>query len=246
MPFIGCDCAVCRSTNPRNQRLRCALLLRHESARVLIDCGPDFRQQALRAGLDRLDAVVLSHAHADHLLGLDDLRLLILHQRRAMPIWGQPEVLAAVERIYPYAFADPGGGSFRPNFELHPIVAPAAPLSIAGIPLQPVPVQHSNVTTLGFRIGDFGYVSDVKTIPPASAELLRGLTTLVIDGLRRRPHPTHMNVDEALAAIAELAPGQAYLTHLTHELDEEVDNATLPGHVRLAYDGLVVPISGAG
>lgn len=214
------------------------MLLRRGETRVLFDCGPDFRQQALAHKIRRLDAVVLSHQHADHLLGMDDLRLLILHQRRPMPVYGVREVLDRVVTVYPYAFGEPPSGSFRPQFELHVIEQEDAPFEIDGLSIQPVPVVHSNVATLGFRLGDFAYLSDCKEIPAASRELLQGLDMLVLDGLRQRPHPTHMNLDEALAAIESLAPKQAWLTHLTHDFDAATDEALLPEGVRFAYDGL--------
>ncbi|MCC7493002.1 MAG: MBL fold metallo-hydrolase [Fimbriimonadaceae bacterium] len=243
VPFLGCRCAVCQSTDPRNQRLRCSLLLRAGETRVLVDCGPDFRQQALRAGLERLDAVVLTHEHADHLLGLDDLRLFILHQKRPMPIWAQPPVLDAVRRIYSYAFGESSAGSFTPSFELCPLAGPPAASPLAGLPLQPVPVIHSNIPTIGVRIGDLAYLPDVKQVPDESLPLLRGLRHLVIDGLRYREHRTHHNLDEALAAIARIRPQQAWLTHLTHDYDATTAEADLPAGVRLAYDGLTLPVT---
>lgn len=243
MPFIGCDCAVCTSSEPRNQRLRCALLLCDGDRRVLLDCGPDFRQQALRVGLRTLDAVVLTHQHADHILGLDDLRLMIIRRAdRKMPIYGEAEVLDAVRRVYNYAFAETESGSFRPRFELHEIERVGEPLEIGGIAMTPLRVQHADVATVGFRIGDFAYLPDVKTIPPESLPLLAGLDVLILDGLRPRSHHTHLNVEEALALIAELRPRQAYLTHLTHEIDYAACSAELPAGVALAYDGLKVEI----
>ncbi len=243
MPFIGCDCPVCTSPDPRNQRLRCSLLLRDGDRNVLLDCGPDFRQQALRAGLRSLDAVVLTHQHADHIFGLDDLRLMIIRREsRRMPIYGEDEVLDAVRRIYNYAFGEHDSGSFRPRFELQRIASVSEPLDIAGFPLLPIRVLHSDVATLGFRIGNFAYVPDAKSIPTESAALLRGLDTLILDGLRPREHRTHLNIEAALATIAELQPRRAYLTHLTHEIDYAACSAELPNGVELAYDGLTVAI----
>ncbi len=245
VPFIGCRCAVCTNGNPRNHRLRCSVLIRAGEQRVLLDCGPDFRQQALAYGIDRLDGVAISHPHADHLFGLDDLRLLILHQRRPMPVYGTEPVLDTIRRVYAYAFTEPEHGTFVPRMELTAIGDPHAPFCIGDTVIQPFEVVHSNVTTLGFRIGGFAYIPDCKSVPPRAREILAGLDDLVIDGLRRQPHPTHQNLDEALAEVAVLRPRRAWLTHLTHDFDDATDNEGLPAGVRLAYDGLVVPIDAA-
>ncbi len=242
VPFLTCHCAVCTSTNPRNKRLRCALLLRSDEAAVLLDCGPDFRQQALTVGLRRLDAVVLTHEHADHLLGLDDLRLFILHQKRPMPIHAHPAVLDAVRRVFAYAFGESSVGSFCPSFELHAITAAPRPFTVAGLTLQPVPLTHSSIPTLGFRVGSLAYLPDCKAVPESSLPLLADLDDLILDGLRKRPHATHQSRDEALAVIARVAPRRAWLTHLTHEWDDDRDNDDLPAHVRLAYDGLALAV----
>jgi len=243
VPFIGCDCPVCTSPDPRNQRLRCSLLLRDNERNVLIDCGPDFRQQALRAGLRTLDAVVLTHQHADHIFGMDDLRLMIIRRDdRRMPIYAEDEVQDAIRRVYNYAFADTDSGSFRPRFDLLPMGEVGQPMDVAGLPLVPIRVRHSDVATLGFRIGDFAYLPDVKTVPEESLPLLADLGTLILDGLRPREHRTHLNLAEALATIARIRPRQAYLTHLTHEVEYAACSAELPEGVALAYDGLTVGI----
>lgn len=243
MPFIGCDCPTCTSSDPRNQRLRCSLLLRDGDRRVLVDCGPDFRQQALRARLRTLDAVLLTHQHADHIFGLDDLRLMIMRREdRRMPIYAEPEVQDAVRRVYAYAFAEHETGSFVPRFELLPMGTVGQVMDVAGFPLTPIRVAHANVATLGFRIGNFAYLPDVKTVPESSKPLLQGLDDLILDGLRPKEHRTHLNVDEALALIAELRPRRAFLTHLTHEVEWSAFSASLPEGVSLAYDGMVVEL----
>jgi phosphoribosyl 1,2-cyclic phosphate phosphodiesterase len=242
VPFIGCDCAVCTSGDPRNQRLRSSVLLRDEGTSLLVDCGPDFRAQALRYHIAHLDAVLLTHEHADHVLGLDDLRLLILHSKEPIPIYGAPPTLDRVREIYAYAFDGLDTGSFKPRFHLEALADLEAPVTLAGVDILPIPVEHGATTVVGLRVGDFAYIPDCKRIPEASLAKLRDLDTLVIDGLRRKAHRTHFNVEEALAAIAEIGPRQAWLTHLTHDLDATTDDETLPGNVRLAYDGLILPV----
>jgi phosphoribosyl 1,2-cyclic phosphate phosphodiesterase len=242
VPFIGCDCAVCQSPDRRNRRLRSSLWLRDERHSVLVDCGPDFRQQALTYGIRRLDAVLLTHQHADHILGLDDLRLLILRAKAPIPILGDAATLAAVRRVYAYAFDGIDTGSFKPHFDLHELPDYDQPIRVGELEMLPIPVHHGGLTVLGVRVGDFAYVPDCKEIPPASAERLAGLETLVIDGLRPKAHRTHFNIEEALAAIERLAPRQAWLTHLTHDIDA-TDESWLPAGVGLAFDGMVVGIT---
>lgn len=243
VPMIGCACDVCRSDDPRNHRFRSALLLRRGDQRVVIDCGPDFRAQALRWAIDTVDAVLLTHEHADHVMGLDELRLYSLRSRRPVPLYGLEATLEVVKRIFAYAFEPNHGGGFRPQLDLR-AVDPDAPFEAGGLTFLPVPVEHAGLRVMGLRLGDLGYLPDVKRIPPESLERLRGLDTLIVDGLRPRPHATHFCVDDALAAIAELAPRRAYLTHLTHDIDAATFEATLPDTVRLAYDGLVLPLFG--
>ncbi len=240
VPMIGCDCAVCRSDDPRNRRLRSSLLLRRGETRLVVDAGPDFRQQALRYGIDTLAGIILTHEHADHMLGLDDTRLYSLRARQAMPVWGLPECLEVVERVFAYAFAESNSGTFRPQLDLRP-VEPDAPFEAAGLTILPVPVEHAGLRVLGVRVGNLAYLPDVKQVPQESMERLRGLDTLILDGLRPRPHPTHLSTSEAVALCQELAPRQAWLTHLTHDLDATTFEATLPPAIRLGYDGLTLP-----
>jgi phosphoribosyl 1,2-cyclic phosphate phosphodiesterase len=237
VPMIGCRCAVCRSADPRNQRTRCSGLVRVGDVALLIDTSTDLRAQALRHGLEHLDAVLYTHAHADHLHGIDDLRSFTLRQRAPLPCYGDAATIRLIRERYQYIFADP---ELRlrwsiPRLDLREL---SGPVDIAGVPVIPVPLLHGRLPVLGFRIGRFAYLTDCSEIPPASWELLRDLHTLVLDGLRPRPHETHFSISQAVDVVARLAPTQAYLTHLTHDVDHGPVEAQLPAGVRLAYDGL--------
>ncbi len=236
LPRIACDCATCTSTDPRDRRLRASVLLAWGARRVVVDCGPDFRAQALAADLDRLDAVLLSHDHQDAIGGLDDLRRFNEIAGDYLPVHGLPETLEVVLRRFAYAFV-PGQARFRGVPMLRP-VAIAGPFEIAGRRFVPVPVVHGELPATGFRTGGFGYVADVKRIEIPSLALLRDLDVLVLNAVRDTAHPAHQTVVEALAVIAELRPRQAFLTHLDHELRHAPLAARLPAGVEVAVDGL--------
>ncbi len=240
LPRIACDCATCTSTDPRDRRLRASALLAWGACRVVIDCGPDFRAQALAADLDRLDAVILSHEHQDAIGGLDDLRRFNEIAGGYLPVFGLPETLDVVLRRFAYAFV-PGQARFAGLPMLRP-VAIAGPFDIAGRRFVPVPVAHGDLPAAGFRTGGFGYVSDVKRVEGPSLALLRDLDVLVLNAVRDTPHPAHQTVAEALAVIAELRPRQALLTHLDHELRHAALAARLPAGVGVAVDGLELRI----
>jgi len=239
VPMIGCDCPVCTSPDPRNQRSRSSLLIRHESAHVLIDTTPELRQQALRFGLRRVDAVLLTHTHADHIFGFDDLRRFNHLQGRPVPVYGTPETLDNIRTIFAYAFRPPQPGGSKPEVELHPV---QGAFRLGRLTFTPVPVLHGRMTVTGYRVGRVAYVTDVSHIPPSSRELLRGLDVLILGALRFRPHPTHLSIEEALAVIDDLKPRRAYLTHLSHEVDHAAANGQLPPPVQLAYDGLRIQV----
>jgi phosphoribosyl 1,2-cyclic phosphate phosphodiesterase len=241
VPVIGCHCAVCTSPDPHNRRLRTSALLEVAGMRLLFDAGPDLRQQALAIGLAHLDAVLLTHAHADHIAGLDDLRPLNFAQRSAIPIYGDDRTLATIRDRFDYAFVDGSSGSTRPALELIPI-ASGVPFTIGPVRILPFDVRHGTWTITGFRIGRLGYVTDASFIPPASLDQLHGLDVLVLNALRLKPHPTHFTVEEARAIVDQLRPRRALLVHMTHDLDHETINTTLPAHMRLAYDGQIVNI----
>lgn len=241
VPVIGCRCAVCSSSDPYNKRLRTSALLEVDRLNILFDAGPDLRQQALSARLARLDAVLLTHAHADHIAGLDDLRPLNFAQRASIPLYGTARTMAAIRERFGYAFADMSEGSTRPLLDLVEIDGTSV-FQIGPVKVKPLDVRHGTWMITGFRIGGLGYVTDASAIPQESLAHLRDLDLLVLNALRVRPHPTHLSLSQALEVIDELGPRRALLVHMTHDLDHRTINATLPEHVRLAYDGQVVEI----
>jgi phosphoribosyl 1,2-cyclic phosphate phosphodiesterase len=242
VPVIGCRCAVCASTDPRNKRLRTSALLEVAGMNLLFDAGPDLRQQALSAGITRLDGVLLTHAHADHVSGLDDLRPLNFSQRSAMPLYGAGPTLGFVRERFSYAFVNGSDGSTRPALDLIEIQH-LSPFRINTVEVLPFDVKHGTWTITGFRIGGLGYVTDASLIPADSLDCLRGLDVLVLNALRQAAHPTHLSVGEACALIDELRPRRALLVHMTHDLDHDLTNVTLPDHVRLAYDGQTIEVA---
>jgi phosphoribosyl 1,2-cyclic phosphate phosphodiesterase len=235
--MIGCTCAVCRSNDPRDKRLRPSIHLAVEGgASILVDTTPDLRQQALTYGVTRLDAVLYTHSHADHVLGLDEIRRFNFMQDASIPCYATADVWQTIKRTFYYVFDGlerQGGGI--PRIDVHEI---AGPFDVAGLHVVPVPLFHGRLPILGFRFGDFAYLTDCSAIPDASWPLVAGVETLVIDALRDKKHSTHFTVAEALEAIARIAPRRAYLTHMSHDLGHAETNARLPPGVELAYDGL--------
>ena len=235
VPTLGCHCAVCESTDPLNKRTRPSILLEHEGRAIVIDTTPDFRTQAMRVKMERLDAVVYTHAHADHILGLDDIRPFNLKQKRAIPIYGSSETLVTLQRQFSYIFDERPTASSLPQVELHAITGP---FEAAGVRMTPIPAMHGPQAVLGFRFGRAAYLTDFSHVPEPSKEILRGLDDFVLDALRHTPHPMHSNVQQSLALVAELKPKRAWFTHICHDLSHAETDAQLPPHVRLAYDGL--------
>ncbi|TWU65353.1 Phosphoribosyl 1,2-cyclic phosphodiesterase [Crateriforma conspicua] len=245
VPAIGCDCPVCRSSDPKNKRTRCAIVFRLPDGDLLVDTPPDLRAQLLREDIGLIHAIMFTHEHADHLFGLDDVRLFPFRLHAPVPIYCQEQVDDRIRKSFDYAFSDreethPGS---KPRLELRRITHD--PFEALGVPVTPIPMLHGpHFEVLGFRIGDFAYCTDTNGIPDASMELLRGLDTLVIGALRYKPHPTHFTVDQAIEVSRQLSPKRTLLTHIGHDLDHGPTNESLPPGIELAYDGLRVPLVG--
>lgn len=239
VPMIGCDCVVCRSADPCDRRARTSALLRFGERQVLIDAPAELRLQAIAFGLKRIDAVLLTHAHADHIMGLDDLRAFNLWQQAAIPIYCSAETAATIGRVFAYIFNGDGYPG-KPNLELHPV---ADSFDLFGRPFTPLTVPHGERTRVtAFRTGRFAYVTDASAVPPEVRASLHDLDVLVLNALRYRPHPTHLSLDEAVAIIDDLRPRRAFLVHIAHDLSHTVVNAALPPYIQLAHDGLEIEI----
>jgi phosphoribosyl 1,2-cyclic phosphate phosphodiesterase len=238
VPMIGCGCAVCTSPNPRNNRTRSSVLFKFPAGNLLIDTTPELRVQFLRENVPLAHAVAYTHYHADHLFGLDDVRLFPVRLGHPLPLYCTAEVESVIRTCFAYAFPPPGtDGGFVPNLTFRPITD--GPYEVLGQTVTPVPLLHGRFHVLGFRVGNVAYCTDVSVIPDASRPLLEGLDVLVLDALRpTRPHPSHLSLEESLAVIAELRPRQAYLTHMSHEMDYDELVKSLPAGVLPAYDGL--------
>lgn len=244
VPAIGCDCEVCTSSDPKNNRTRCGLAIGLPEGNLLIDTPPDLRQQLLRERIGIVHAVAYTHEHADHIFGLDDLRLMQFYLGGPVPLFCEPVVEARIRKSFDYAF--------QPPERLHTGAIPQLtiesisldPFHVLGATVLPVRLHHGPWTpVLGFRIGNIAYCTDVNAIPEASMQRLEGLDVLILDCLRREPHATHFSLDETLAVWRELRPKRMLLTHLSHHFDHETTNAELPAGVELAFDGMEVELT---
>lgn len=235
VPIIGCKCAVCNSDDPRNRRTRSSIWIRYNQRNILIDTAPEMRLQALTYGIDQLDALLFTHAHADHIFGFDDIRRFNQMQRELIPVYGSQRTIDTLRQIFHYAF-DPK----TPNWHLPQVRSQyiQGPFQLFGQIVVPLTVMHGELPVTAYRFGNFAYATDCNAIPPESMEGLRNLDVLVLDALRQEPHPSHFSLDEALAVIEELQPKRAYLTHLSHSIDHTKVQSLLPKNVSPAYDGL--------
>jgi phosphoribosyl 1,2-cyclic phosphate phosphodiesterase len=250
VPTLGCRCRTCNSTDPRDNRLRPSIAIQwtqpgdpaQQDRCVVIDTGPEFRLQALRARIDHVDAVFYTHSHADHTLGLDDLRPLSFLRKSPLPLYADDATATTLEGIFPYTFSPTSTYATRARVVLHRIAGHQC-VEIAGVGFRRIPVMHGRLGIAGYRVGGAAYLTDMSTIPDESLALLEGLDVLILDALRHEHHPSHANIDEALGWVERIAPRRAYFTHMSHELRHEETENELPPHVRLLYDGLQIPFS---
>lgn len=237
VPVIGCRCATCTSPDPRNKRTRASIYIEtDEGPHLLIDVGPEMRVQALREGVTKVDAVLFTHAHADHTAGIDDLKAFNARLGGMLPCFGDAETGNQLRQRFAYAFAGTPWIGLIPHIGFTAV--DAAPFYVGETCIQPIPMRHGKIRSTGYRVGGFAYLTDTSGIPTASKALLRDLDILVVDALRWEPHPTHLSVPEALELIEELAPRRGYLTHVSHTLEHAATNARVGPRVELAYDGL--------
>jgi phosphoribosyl 1,2-cyclic phosphate phosphodiesterase len=238
IPVIGCTCPVCLSDNPKNHRMRPGLKLEMEGGVILVDTSTDLRQQALRFGLPRVDAIVFTHSHADHIFGLDDVRIFNFRQRMTIPCYGSDLTLQAIRRTFAYVFEETQAGGGKPQLDL---IGIREPFRLLGREIVPVPVWHGDLEVFGYRMGSFAYVTDCNRIPEESFPLLHGVETLILDALRFRPHATHFSVAEAIAIAERIGASRTIFTHLAHEIDYG-DPSMLPPGVEFGYDGLAFQV----
>lgn len=240
VPMIGCDCAVCRSSNPKNHRMRTGVYVHNGEQNFLIDTPPEMRLQLVRDQIMDIDAVLYTHAHADHIMGLDDLRIFGFKKTQPVPLYCEDVVEETIRRTFSYAFDEHSLKSLhsKPKLAFHEIGL--HPFELCGLTIQPIRLIHGRLPVLGFRINDFAFCTDVSEIPAESLPLLQDLKVLVLGAIRHEPHPTHFNVEQALEVVSILKPKETYFTHVSHSLEYEETNAKLPAGVQLSYDRQVI------
>ncbi|MEX2156968.1 MAG: MBL fold metallo-hydrolase [Gemmatimonadales bacterium] len=247
VPQIGCHCPTCTSSDPRDRRTRSGAVIETWGKRLLIDTPPELRLQLVAAGIDRVDAVLYTHAHADHVHGIDDLRALSVRQGAMLPAYGSAETMAELTAKFPYIF-DPAirahPGTSKPELSAH-ILEPGVAASVAGVPVLPLALPHGDHHVFGYRVGACAYLTDVKTIPEDVITQLEGLEVLVLNALLPRPHPLHLSIPEAVSAAQRIGARRTFFTHLTHDSTHAALAARLPAGVAPAYDGLVIEVDGA-
>ena len=239
IPIIGCDCEVCTSQNPRNKRLRTSALIQEGGKNILIDCSTDFRQQALTYHIDRIDAVLITHAHADHVAGIDELRIFNFIQGGPIQIFAAQDVLDDIKMRFHYCFDPPQIGGGVPQLELVPV---DRPFELFGITIIPLPVMHGEIPILGFRFNDFTYITDASSISEETFKKVEGTRIFVLNALRYKPHATHFSLSEALETSRRIKPDKTFFTHIAHKMEHEAANRQLPPDARLAYDGQVIEL----
>ena len=240
VPMIGCDCPVCCSEDPLDQRSRSSILVTVDDHPILIDTTPELRMQCVRNGVRRIEAVLFTHFHADHVVGLDDLRRFNDLQKRSLTCYGDAATVLGLRQMFSYAFEHlPNYPSTKPQLELQTI---DGAFDVCGVPIIPIPLYHGPLPVLGFRFGPFAYCTDCSRIPDESMQLLKGVEILVIDGLRWRPHPTHFNIEQATDAARQIGARQTYFTHIAHDLPHAATNDSLPDGTALGYDGQIIEL----
>jgi len=241
VPMIGCECPVCTSDDSRDKRTRPSIFVRYGDLHILVDTSPELRLQCIANGIKRVDAVLFTHHHADHVVGLDDLRRFNWLTKKAVPCYGTQRTLDALRRMFPYAFEHaPDSPHSRPHLTLHEL--DGRPIEIAGQTIVPIPLLHGPMPVLGFRFGRFAYCTDCSVVPDDSMPLLRGIDVLILDALRHDPHPTHMSISQAVETARRIGASRTYFTHMAHQLKHVETNAMLPDGMELAYDGLRIEI----
>ena len=243
IPMIACDCPVCTSIDPHDKRTRPSITIAYEDTCLLVDTSPELRLQCVANNVCRVDAVLFTHHHIDHIAGLDDLRRFNWVQQSELPCHGQAVTLERIRTMFPYVFDEDSDYPAKPRLALHTM---DGPIEIGGRAITPIPLLHGRMPVLGFRVGNFAYCTDVSEIPAESWPLLEGLDVLILDGLRHRPHPTHFNLEQAVEHAGRIGARQTYFTHIAHELGHAETNRGLADNMALAHDGQVIRIDPRG